>query len=123
GILAPALSPLERGGNGGEQPRTIGTERVERARLDEALEHAAVERAALEPAREVEQVGERPALRARARERGDGRLTRVLDRAEPEADRAVLEVEAPRRAVHARRQQLDAGAPGLVDEHRDAIGV
>ena len=55
-VAGRALSPF------GEQRRARGAQRVERAALDEPLEHAAVDLLAADAVAEVGEVDERPAL-------------------------------------------------------------
>src|SRR5205085_541429 len=76
GVRRLRVGPVEGEADAREQHRALGMERVEGARLDQRLDDAAVDAAAVDPRAEVEEAGERAAARAR----GDDRLDRALAR-------------------------------------------
>ena len=61
------LGHLERTPDRGHQPRAIGLERIERAGAHQRLDHASVDDTLVDAPTEVEQIGERAALRAARR--------------------------------------------------------
>ena len=85
GLLAGRLGLLEHR----QHALAAGAGRAERAALDQRLDRLLVDRAAVDPLAEVEQVGERTVLLARPLDRLDRRVADALDRVEPEADVAV----------------------------------
>ena len=103
-------------------------QRVERARLGERLQHAAVAVARVDATREVLDRGERSVLIAHREQALDGALPDGLDLREPEADRAgaVLrgmggDAEVLPGVVDVRREHLDTEAGALGDRGRDAV--
>ena len=89
--------------------------RVERAALDERLEHALVRDLPVDALGEVPDRRERAALVARAHDRGRGALADALDRVQAEADLALDDGEVDLRRVHVRRQHLDPHLVAGVD--------
>ena len=98
-------------------------ERVERADLDERLEHLAVGQPQVDPRAEVGQRPELAALVAGRDDRLDGALADVLDRQQPEPDGVALDRELELAAVDVRRQDLDAHPAALGDGGRDLLLV
>ena len=90
-----------------------------RAGLDEALDHAAVDRAQVDALAEIVERGEGAAFGARFRDGLDGVRAHVLDRAEAEADAFVGSGDDGREVeiggVDVGRQHADAHFAALVD--------
>ena len=103
--------------------RAVTAEAVERARLNERLEHALVADAQVNAIGEIEQRLER-AIRARRDNRIDRRAADVSDCAESEADSLLADDgELVSRLVDIRRQQLEPEVARFVDVLDDAVGV
>ena len=98
-------------------------ERVERADLDERLEHLAVAQAQVDPRAEVGQRAERAALVPRRDDRLDRALADVLDGQQAEPDRLAVDRELEVARVDVRRQDRDAQPPALGDRRRDLLLV
>ena len=104
-------------------------QRVERPRLGQRLQHAAVAVARIDAAREVLDRRERAVRGARSEQPLDRARADVLDLREAEADRAARAVgarglgdaEVGVRGVHVGRQHLDAEPRALGDGRGDAL--
>ena len=112
--LVAALRGRQHGVDRREGARAVRLELVERAGRGQAFQHALVDRARIDAAREVGEIGERPARRAPStiashRLRADAleRRQRIADRCR----RATSNIDA--RAVDRRRLDLDAEPLGL----------
>ena len=107
--------------------RAVAVERIERTRLHQAFELAAVEALGVEAAGEIEEVGEAAVLRAL----GDDKLHRLrahaLHRGERIADRRALrrglDGEGIARAVDVRRQERDAETHAFLAEEVELVGI
>ena len=118
-----ALAGFEREIALGQQVRAGEPERVERAGLDQALDHAPVDQAQVDAHAEVLQRREGPVLRARLEDRLHRRLAHVLDGGQAEADRVAGHAEAHLRAVDVGRLHADAHRPAFLDVLHDLVGV
>ncbi len=99
------------------------TERVERPHPGQRLEHLAVGEPQVDPRAEVGQRAERPALVAGGDDRLDRALADVLDREQPEPDRATLDGELEMARVDVGRQDRDGHPAALGDRGRDLLLV
>ena len=89
-------------------PGDAGRERIERAGLDQALEHALVEQPQVEILAERVQRRDASLLRAHLEQRLDRALADVLDRGQAEAHAFVFDREAQLALVDVRRQHRNA---------------
>ena len=85
------------GVDGREHARAIAFERIEGAGGGEALQHALVDRARIDAAGEIGQIGERP-LAARLDDRLDRLAADALERRERVVDGVALDLEVRRRS-------------------------
>ena len=96
--------------------------RVERAGRGEAFQHALVDRARIDAAGEIGEIGER--LVAARRDDGVDRLPAdALERRERVIDRVAFDLEGRARAIDRRRLDLDVEPLGLGAEFRKLVGV
>ena len=98
-------------------------EGVERADLDECLEHLAVGQSKVDPRTEVGQRAKLAALGAGRDDRLDRPLADVLHGQQPEPDRVALDGEFEVTRVDVRRPDLDTHPPALRDRRRDLLLV
>ena len=108
--------------DGGMRARAVWLQRIERAGGGEAFEHALVDGARIDAAREIDEVAER--LRPA---RSDNRFHRLradaFERRQRVTDGALLDLELHARVIDRRRLHLDAEALGLGAEFRELVGV
>src|SRR5204863_4825494 len=81
-----ALGELQHVWDRGHQRRTVDSERVERARARERLEHAPIDFLQIDAPTQIEQALDLPAGGALRHDRVDRARTHALERAEPVAD-------------------------------------
>ena len=114
GVRGLRLGPVEGDADARQQRRAAGVDAVEGAGLDQRLDDAAVDPAAIDAGAEIEQARERPARFARGDDRLDRALPRALDRAEAVANAR-------------RRHRLEAVGAGVdvgrLDRHAEGAGV
>ena len=126
-VALPLLPDVHRPVEGVQQRGPPPVEAVEAAALDEALHHAPVDRAQVDPLAEVEQRAEGLAAPPHLQHRLHRALAHVLDRGQPEADGvadvAANDREVDVRLVHVRRQHLDPHGAALADVAHHAVGV
>ena len=118
-----ALAGFEREIALGQQVRAGQPERVERAGLDQALDHAPVDQAQVDAHAEVLQRRERAVLGARLEDRLHRGLADVLDGGQAEPDRVAGHAEAHLRGVDVGRLHADAHRPAFLDVLHDLVGV
>ena len=118
-----ALAALERGVGGREQMGARQAERVEGARLDQGLQHAAIHEPEVHAGAEVLERREGPRLRTGPEDRLHRRLAHVLDRGQAEPDRVAHDAEPHRRDVHIGRLDTDPHRTALLDVLHDPVGV
>ena len=106
----------------GVDARAVGLQRIERAGGGEAFQHALVDRARIDAAREVRDVAER-LVAARLDDRLDRLPPDAFQRGERVMDRAALDVEIDAGAVDRRRLDLDAEPLRLGAEFRQLVGI
>ena len=99
----------------GQKLAAVEAHRVERARLDEALERAAAELLVIQPLAEVHERLVRPVLLALAGQAAHEGAADVLDGGQAKADVLARDRKAVLRAVDVGRQHADAHLLGLGD--------
>ena len=137
-LVAIALEPramVARRVDGGEQPRPKARrlqrfvrgafrERIERASLDQAFEHALVHQAQIEILAHRCERRDSPALPAHVEQRLDGAVAHVLDRGQTEPDPCTgIDGEAPLARVDVGRQHRDSPVATLAKIERQLVGV
>ena len=89
-------------------------QRIHRAGLDQAFDHAAIDGAKVDALAEVVDRCERAVLIARRDDGFDGACADILDRAQSEADCIAVGREVLVRFIHIRRQHLHAHVAAFV---------
>src|SRR5262249_1462497 len=98
-----------------EEPLPRGPERVERARPDERLDRALVERLRVDAVAVVEEVLVRAAVIASGHDVLDEALPDIAHRGHTEPDRSVTHGEVALGLVHVRDEHRDPDLPALVE--------
>ena len=96
---------------------------VQRARLDQTLQHAPVHRAGVHPFDHIGQRGERAGLLAGLQDRLHGSQADILHRRQAEPDGVAGDREVFERFVHIGGEHADAHAHGLGDGGGNFVGV
>ena len=122
GVLVRALRRGEHGVDGREDARAVFLDRVEGAGGDQAFQHALVDRARIDAAGEIGEIGERP-LAARRENALDRLAADAAQRRERVVDGIAVDVEFDAGAVDRRRLDLDAEPLGLGAEFGELVGV
>ncbi len=120
--LMRALRGRHHGVDGGVRPRAVRLERIEGAGGGEAFQHALVDRARIDAAGEVGEIGER-LVAARRDDAVDRLPADAFERRERVIDRVALDLEGRARAIDRRRLDLDVEPLGLGAEFRQLVGV
>src|ERR1051326_2939718 len=122
-LVLRALRGIGRRIDGLEERAAREAERIERARLDQRLDHLLVAGAEVDVLAEAEERLEAADAAARLEDRLDRSLSDALHSAEAEADVRADYGERVVRFVDVRRQDLDAHLRRLVDELHHRVGA
>ena len=105
-----------------EGARPVAVECIERAGGREAFQHPLVDRARIDAAREIGEIGER-LVAARRNDRVDRLGADAVQRRQRIVDRLALDLEGDARPVDRRRHDLDAEPLGLGAEFGELVGI